>query len=246
MGRFTTKWESTGVSKSLFHIFEGQLTLHIEGEKYLFALKEILISEQGTQVEFILQIFWGLLCCEILLQREKTTIEKTTLNKIKEFIEKLISDQTHTHQENMSHRAWLIHQILVYSFTNNCPDFFGDLLSKPSLGQSFLNIVQIKCQYLLRYMIASLLINKDYDSLLEIVAPITQQERNRYSDPFTQFIDALYEDFDFKKAQELIKEISAVAEDDLLLKPFASQIQLQATILLQLVQSQIYKTVDIR
>jgi len=95
-------------------------------------------------------------------------------------------------------------------------------------------------------MIASLLINKDYDSLLEIVAPITQQERNRYSDPFTQFIDALYEDFDFKKAQELIKEISAVAEDDLLLKPFASQIQLQATILLQLVQSQIYKTVDIR
>ena len=229
MPRFHTKWESISVSNCI-HIFflisvKRQLTLLIEAEKNLFALKEILISEQGTQVEFILQIFWGLLCCEILLQREKTTVEKTTLNKIKEFIEKLISDQTHTHQENMSHRAWLIHQILVYSFTNSHPEFFGDLLSnKSSLGQSFLNILQIKCQYLLRYLIASLLINKDYDSLLEIVAPITSQEKGKYSDPFTQFIDALYEDFDFVKAKSLIKEIAAAAQEDLLLKPFASQI----------------------
>jgi len=56
----------------------------------LFALKEILNSEQNTQTEFILQIFWGLLCSEILIQREKATIEKTTLGKLREFIEKLI------------------------------------------------------------------------------------------------------------------------------------------------------------
>jgi hypothetical protein len=34
----------------------------------------------------------------------------------------------------------------------------------------------------------------------------------------------LYEEFDFKKARELIKEISAVAKDDMLLKPFAGEI----------------------
>ncbi len=66
------------------------MTKCIEAEKYLFALKEILISEQNTHTEFILQIFWGLFCCEILIQREKTTIEKTTLGKLKEFIEKLL------------------------------------------------------------------------------------------------------------------------------------------------------------
>lgn len=32
-----------------------------DAEKYLFALKEILTSEQQSQTEFVLQIFWGLL-----------------------------------------------------------------------------------------------------------------------------------------------------------------------------------------
>jgi hypothetical protein len=38
---------------------------------------------------------------------------------MKEFIEKLLQDQVHTNQENMNHKAWLLHQILVYSFTND-------------------------------------------------------------------------------------------------------------------------------
>jgi hypothetical protein len=69
----------------------------IDAEKYLFALKEILTTEQYTQTEFCLQIFWGLLNCEILLQREKETLEFTTLRKMKDFIEKLLSDQVHNY-----------------------------------------------------------------------------------------------------------------------------------------------------
>lgn len=63
-----------------------------EAEKLLFSLKEILINEQHQPTEFILQIFWGLLQCEILLNREKDTLEFTTLNKMKQFIEKLYVD----------------------------------------------------------------------------------------------------------------------------------------------------------
>lgn len=86
----------------------------------------------------------------------------------------------------MSHRAWLIHQILVYSYTNSCPELLADIVSnKSSFGHSLINIVQIKCQYLLRYLIASFLITRDYESLIEIVAPITLQEKDKYSDAFT-------------------------------------------------------------
>ena len=66
----------------------------------------------------MLQIFWGLLSCEILLQREKDTLEFTSLKKMKDFIEKLLSEQVHSYQENMNHKAWIIHQVLIYSFTN--------------------------------------------------------------------------------------------------------------------------------
>jgi hypothetical protein len=75
-----------------------------------------LTTEQ--QSEFILQIFWGLLSCEILLNREKETLEFTSLSKMKQIIEKLLSEQSHSYQENMNHKAWIIHQILIYSFTN--------------------------------------------------------------------------------------------------------------------------------
>jgi hypothetical protein len=55
-------------------------------------LKEILTSEQHSQTEFVLQVFWGLLSSEILLFREKETLEYTTLRKMKDFIEKLLQD----------------------------------------------------------------------------------------------------------------------------------------------------------
>jgi hypothetical protein len=52
----------------------------------------------------------------------------TTLRKLKEFIEKLLSDQMQSFQENMNHKAWILHQILVYSFTNKSTDLFADML----------------------------------------------------------------------------------------------------------------------
>lgn len=80
-----------------------------EAEKLLFSLKEILTNEQQSQTEFVLQIFWGLLQCEILLNREKDTLEFTTLNKMKQFIEKLHAEQVHSYQETVNQKAWIIH-----------------------------------------------------------------------------------------------------------------------------------------
>lgn len=106
----------------------------------------------------------------------------------------------------MSHKAWLLHQILVYSFTNNYTALFVDILTNRAVyGTVFLNIIQIKSQYLLRYMIASLLLNREVDELLETALPLVLYEKDQYSDSFTEFIEAVYEDFDFDRAQTLIK-----------------------------------------
>ena len=147
----------------------------------------------------------------------------------------------------MNHKAWLLHQILVYSFTTKNTDLFADILTdKVVYGQVFLNIIQIKSQSLLRYFIASLLLNRNVDDLLETVLPIIIQEKDNYSDVFTQYLEALYEDYDFERAQKLVKEMFAAAQDDILLKQYAGDLQLHAGLLIHEVKCQIYKTVDVR
>lgn len=41
------------------------LQISLESEKYLFSLKEILVQESNTHLEFIQNIFWGLLACQL-------------------------------------------------------------------------------------------------------------------------------------------------------------------------------------
>jgi hypothetical protein len=152
----------------------------------------------------------------------------------------------HTYQENFNHKAWLLHQILIYSFTNKCSDLFAALLcDKATYGTLFLNVVQLRSQNLLRYLVAALLLNRNVDELVEVALPIILQEKSEYSDCFTEYVVALYEDFDFARAQALLPQLIAAAEADLLLKPFASELQLQAALLVYEVTSQIYKTVDL-
>ena len=53
-------------------------------------------------------------------------MEFTTLKKMKEFIEKLLETRAHSYTESMNHKAWILHQVLVYSFTNS---FKGNSIS---------------------------------------------------------------------------------------------------------------------
>lgn len=101
----------------------------------------------------------------------------------------------------MNHKAWILHQVLVYSFTQKNTDLFADILTdKAVYGSAFLNIIQIKSQHLLRHFIASLLLSKNNDDLIDTALPVIITEKDKYSDSYTQFVEALYEDFDFEKA----------------------------------------------
>lgn len=99
------------------------------------------------------------------------------------------------------------------------------LAERSYFGSSYLNVVQVKCQHLLRYFIVSLFINRIQDELIDVVLPIVLSEKDNYSDSFTQFIEALYEDYDFERAQGLVKQMVAEAQGDLLLKNYANEIQ---------------------
>jgi len=112
--------ESKGITaqdcKTLFAYakIQYEMTKYKDAERWLFNLKEILVSESNSHTELVMQVFWGLLSCEILNRKSRELIELTTLRKLKEFIRsKLADDVMASHQAY----SWLMHMVLVYSFT---------------------------------------------------------------------------------------------------------------------------------
>ena len=104
----------------------------------------------------------------------------------------------------------------------------------------------MKCQYLLRYLISSLVLSGNFESLKDIVLPVVLQEKSKYSDIYTNFIEALYDRFDFNEALSLAKQMGKAASEDLLLKNYAAELQSQAVILVYQVKSRIYRTVNLK
>jgi hypothetical protein len=104
----------------------------------------------------------------------------------------------------------------------------------------------LKCQYLLRYLISSIVLSGNFENLKDLILPVVMQEKSKYSDLYTQFIEALYDRFDFAEALTIAKSLGKAAQDDLLLKNHASELQAQAVILVYQVKSRIYRTFNIK
>ena len=77
--------ENTKVSFSRVFL---NIFVHLESEKLLFSLKEILVNESSQNSDIMIQVFWGLLACEILNGKGRDVVEHTSLKKMKELIEK--------------------------------------------------------------------------------------------------------------------------------------------------------------
>jgi hypothetical protein len=146
---------------------------------------------------------------------------------------------------------------MVYSFTSKQPNavslfaqLFTDKTLSPdkvnTISSSYLNVVQVKCQHLIRYLIVSLIMTGNFEILQDQILPIVIQEKSKYSDVSTIFLQTLYEQFDFQAALGLAKDLGKAANEDLLLKPFANEIQSQAVILIFQVKARIYRSVNIK
>jgi hypothetical protein len=60
-------------------------------------------------------------------------------------------------------------------------------------------------------LIAALLIERKISEIVELVLPIIQLEKGYYEDSFTKFVEALFDEFDFEKASNLVKELAKEA-----------------------------------
>merc|ERR1712036_172903 len=154
---------------------------------------------------------WGKLASEILMQNWDTALED--LNRLKQFIDESTFGSS---LQTLQQRTWLIHWSLFVFF--NHPKG-RDLIIELFLYQKqYLNAIQTTCPWILRYLSTAVIINKNSRrNVMKDLVKVIQEESYTYRDPITSFIEDLYVNFDFKGAQQKLRECETVLFNDFFL-----------------------------
>jgi len=154
---------------------------------------------------------WGKLAADILM------VDERALDDLKE-LAALIEERVFTdHLQHLQQRTWLIHWSLFVYFQLPQEDGLSGLIDF-LFQEKLLNTIQTNCPHILRYLTVAAVINKDrFTHLLTDTTRILKAERVNYSDPVTEFLLAVYGNFDFELARIKLKECEALIANDFFL-----------------------------
>lgn len=188
---------------------------------------------------------WGKLACEVLTTNWEAVMEE--VNKVKESIDtKLFNNPL----AQLQHRTWLIHWTL-FPFFNYEPA--RDLITELLFSAPFINTIQTNCPWILRYLAAAVITNRSrtrntgqYQKQLKDLVRVVRQEGYEYNDPVTDFVKALYVDFDFEEAQKKLGEADEVLKGDFFLSSAAEAFVEAARHLISESYCKIHQRIDIK
>ncbi|ORY67117.1 eukaryotic translation initiation factor 3 subunit E [Pseudomassariella vexata] len=159
---------------------------------------------------------WGKLASEILTTNWEGAVEE--ILKVKESIDtKLFNNPL----AQLNSRTWLIHWAMFPLFNDDSTrDQILDLFFSPP----FINTIQTSCPWILRYLTAAVITGRgrarnsgQYQKQLKDIVRIVKQEAYEYTDPVTDFVRALYIDFDFEDAQRQLTLAEQLLRSDFFL-----------------------------
>ena len=199
----------------------------------------------STDNDKVASATWGKLAADILTTNWETVMDE--VNKVKESIDtKLFNNPL----AQLQHRTWLIHWTLFPFFNYEAArDKLCDLFFSPA----FINSIQSNCPCILRYLAAAVITNRNrnrnsgqYHKQLKDLVRIVRQEGYEYNDPITDFIKALYIDFDFEEAQRKLREAEDVLRGDFFLVAAADGFVEAARHLISESYCKIHQRIDIK
>ena len=185
-----------------------------------------------------LSALWGRLACRILLAAWQESL--VDIAAVKEAIEMRNTNPV----DQLKQRAWLMHWALFVML--NQRDGF-DLLADMFSEKAYLQTMENLCPWLLRYYTAAVVLSptkrqKNLHSLLSEISSMSYQ----YSDPITQFLDSLYDQFDFDSAQVKLMECQSLVKHDYFLQIYADKFVREARILICEMYCTINRKVDLQ
>jgi len=170
----------------------------------------------STDNDKVVKATWGKLVCEILGEEWESALEE--VDKVKEHIENRLFNNP---RAQLTARESLVHYAL-FPFFNYEParEKLIDLYFSPP----YISSIQTACPWILRYLSAAVITNRqrtnnshNYQKQLKDLVRVVKQETYEYQDPVTEFVRALYIDFDFGGAQKKLSEAEAVLRGDFFL-----------------------------
>jgi len=186
----------------------------------------------------LLEILWGKLSCEILLENWEAA--GVALDAVKTGIEELASSPVPGSASTVPilkpldalvQRTWLLHWGLFVFWNNNSAtsqhglEYMVDLFTT----EKYLQAITTNAPHLLRYLTAAVLLSKrrrsaqasktgshkDGNRLMKELVKIMQH--CEYTDPIVEFVDCLCVKFNFELAQQKLSECEMVLETDFFL-----------------------------
>jgi translation initiation factor 3 subunit E len=181
----------------------------------------------------LLEILWGKLSCEILLENWEDA--GVALDAVKTGLEELASSGELKPLEALIQRTWLLHWGLFVFWNNNSSNSQHGLDQMVELftTEKYLQAITTNAPHLLRYLTAAVLLikrrksaaaatgkaagvaAKDSARLMKDLVKIMQH--CDYSDPIVEFVECLCVKFDFESAQTKLMECESVLETDFFL-----------------------------
>ncbi|EOD48105.1 hypothetical protein GTA08_BOTSDO06616 [Neofusicoccum parvum] len=199
----------------------------------------------STDNDKVSESTWGKLASNILSTDWEAAMEE--VNKVKENIDTRLFNNP---LSQLAHRTWLIHWAL-FPFFNHEPA--RDSLTELFFSPAYINTIQTSCPWILRYLASAVITNRSrsrtssqYQKQLKDLIRIVKQEGYEYSDPVTDFIKALYIDFDFEEAQKKLGEAEEVLRRDFFLVATADAFVDAARHLISESYCKIHQRIDIK
>eukprot|EP00667_Euglena_gracilis_P011898 EG_transcript_12177 len=168
--------------------------------EYLYYYRTLSVAREHDT-----SAMWGKLAAEILMQNWDLAMED--LKILREHL-----DNSPGHQ--LQARTWLLHWALFVFF--NHPDGRDGIIDM-FFQEKYLSAIQTTCPHLLRYLTCACITNKKKRNQLKELVRVIDQEAATYSDPVTEFVHALFVNYDFELAQEKLANCEAVLVNDFFL-----------------------------
>lgn len=185
-------------------------------ENFLSVLNPVSSSMVGAK--------WGRLACRILCR--KWDAAKLDLDVVKDAIE----NRSVTAVDKIRQRAWLLHWALfVHINLRDGVDSLADFFSE----KVYLQTIENLCPWLMRYYTAFVILSSSRrQKMLRDLLQGIQAMAYQYSDPMTEFLSSLYNQFDFDEAQVKLLECQELIRNDFFLTPFADKFMSEARMLI--------------
>jgi translation initiation factor 3 subunit E len=195
------------------------------------------IGVAQLQSPSVLGARWGRLACRILGARWDLAMQDLTA------IKEVIDTRSVSPVDQIRQRAWFLHwSLFVYINQRDGVDALADLFSE----KVYLQTIENLCPWLLRYYVAFVILSptRRKSMLKEIVQEIGNTSY-LYSDPVTQFVDVLFNQFDFEGAQAKLAECLVVMKNDFFLQIFAADFARDARLLICETYCSIHRRVNL-